>query len=135
MALAVFLVGLRFFHLAAKPFWLDEAFTAFHLSGYRDAEVNAFVMGQIRSAAQMLQFQRANGTHGWADMVQHIVETAPELPPLYFLLLRGWCHLFGPSVTAMRSLSALFGVLLLPVSYWFCWVAFRDRASAPWPWC
>jgi uncharacterized membrane protein len=123
----LFLVGLRCFHLAAKPFWLDEAFTAFHLSGYPDAEVNAFVLGQIRSAADMLQFQRVNDHHGWADMVQHIGETAPELPPLYFLLLRGWSHLFGPSVTAMRSFSALFGVLLLPVVYWFCWVAFRDR--------
>jgi uncharacterized membrane protein len=121
------LVGLRFFHLAEKPFWLDEAFTAFHLSGYPDAEVNAFVLGQIRSAADMLQFQRLNGQHGWVDMVRHIVETAPELPPLYFLLLRGWSHLFGPSVTAMRSFSALFGALLLPLVYWFCWVAFRDR--------
>jgi uncharacterized membrane protein len=121
-----FLVGLRFFHLAEKPFWLDEAFTAFHLSGYPDAEVNAFVLGQIRSAADLLQFQRLNDRHGWVDMVWHIADTAPELPPLYFLLLRGWSHLFGPSVAAMRSFSALFGALLLPVVYWFCWVAFRD---------
>jgi uncharacterized membrane protein len=127
ITLGIFLVGLRFFHLAEKPFWLDEAFTAFHLSGYRDDEVNAFVLGQIRSAADMLQFQRVNGHHGWVDMLQHIVDTAPELPPLYFLLLRGWSHLFGPSVAAMRSFSALFGALLLPVVYWFCWVAFRDR--------
>jgi uncharacterized membrane protein len=127
LALGVFLVGLRFFHIAEKPFWLDEAFTAFHLSGYQDAEVHAFVVGQLRSAAEMLQFQRLNDHHGWTDMVQHIAETAPELPPLYFLLLRGWSHLFGPSVAAMRSLSALFGVLLLPLVYGFCWVAFRDR--------
>jgi uncharacterized membrane protein len=123
----VFLVGLRFFHLAEKPFWLDEAFTAFHLSGYGDAEVNAFVLGQIRSAADLLQFQQVNGHHGWIDMVQHIVETSPELPPLYFLLLRGWSHLFGTSVAVIRGFSALFGSLLLPVVYWFCWVAFRDR--------
>jgi uncharacterized membrane protein len=127
IALGIFLVGLRFFHLAEKPFWLDEAFTAFHLSGYPDAEVNGFVVGQIRSAADILQFQRVNSHHGWVDMLWHIVDTAPELPPLYFLLLRGWSHLFGPSVAAMRGFSALFGALLLPVVYWFCWVAFRDR--------
>jgi uncharacterized membrane protein len=127
MALGLLLVGLRFFHLADKPFWLDEAFTAFHLSGYPDSQVNGFVLGQTRSAADMLQFQRVNGHHGWVDMVRHIADTAPELPPLYFLLLRGWSHLFGPSVTAMRSFSALFGALLLPVVYWFCWVALRDR--------
>jgi uncharacterized membrane protein len=127
IALGLFLVGLRFFHLAEKPFWLDEAFTAFHLSGYPDDEVNRFVLGQIRSASDMLQFQQVNGHHGWVDMVQHILETAPELPPLYFLLLRGWSYLFGPSVAAMRGFSALFGALLLPVVYWFCWVAFRDR--------
>jgi uncharacterized membrane protein len=123
----VLLGGMRFFHLGEKPFWLDEAFTAFHLSGYPDAEVTAFVLGQVRSAADLLQFQRINGHHGWVDMVWHIADTAPELPPLYFLLLRGWTHLFGPSVVAMRSFSALFGALLLPLVYWFCWVAFRDR--------
>jgi uncharacterized membrane protein len=130
IALGLLLVGLRFFHLADKPFWLDEAFTAFHLSGYPDSQVNGFVLAQPRSAADMLQFQRVNGHHGWVDMVRHIAETAPELPPLYFLLLRGWSHLFGSSVTAIRSFSALFGALLLPVVYGFCSVAFRDRRVA-----
>ncbi|MGC9358911.1 MAG: glycosyltransferase family 39 protein [Anaerolineae bacterium] len=31
-------------------------------------------------------------------------------PPFYYLLLHGWMRLFGPSETAARSLSALFGV-------------------------
>jgi uncharacterized membrane protein len=126
IAIAIVLVSLRFFQLGEKPFWLDEAFTAFHLSGYDDAQVNIFVQGQIRSAAELLQFQR-NGQQGWADTVQHILETAPELPPLYFLLLKAWTGIFGPSVAAMRSLSAVFGTLLLPAIYWLGWVAFHDR--------
>src|SRR5437899_1954089 len=38
-------------------------------------------------------------------------------PPLYFLLLHFWIRLFGESDLALRSLSALFGVLALPVIF------------------
>lgn len=127
MVLVLLFGGLRCFDLAGKPFWLDEAFTAFHLSGYQDPQVHQIVTGQIRSAAEMLHFQQINPHPGWQDMVRHILETAPELPPLYFLLLRGWSHLWGPSVAALRGFSALWGVLLLPLVYQFCRIAFRDR--------
>ena len=29
-------------------------------------------------------------------------------PPLYYLLLRGWTGIFGPSATSMRAMSCLF---------------------------
>jgi uncharacterized membrane protein len=38
-------------------------------------------------------------------------------PPLYYLLLRGWVSIFGYSEYAVRSLSAVIGVLLIPVMY------------------
>ncbi len=56
----------------------------------------------------------------WLDEAESIKESALSIqeiadhsnqPPLYFLLLRGWIHLFGTSEAAIRSLSALFGVL------------------------
>jgi uncharacterized membrane protein len=125
------LIGLRFYHLGLKPYWIDEAFTSFHLSGYSDGEVAAFTQhGQIRTVAEMLQFQSINAQHGWLDMLRHIGDTAPELPPFYFLLLRGWGHLFGTSATALRSFSALLGALLLPLSYGLGWVLYRDRRVA-----
>ncbi len=125
------LVGLRFYQLGLKPYWIDEAFTSFHLSGYSDAEVAAFTQqGQIRTAAEMLKFQSLNRQHGWLDMVRHIGDTAPELPPFYFLILRGWGHLFGTSATALRSFSAFLGTLILPLIYCLGWTLFRDRRVA-----
>src|SRR2546423_411395 len=38
-------------------------------------------------------------------------------PPLYFLLAWPWARAFGDSEVGLRSLSALFGVLTIPVAY------------------
>jgi mannosyltransferase len=38
-------------------------------------------------------------------------------PPLYFLLLRGWMAVFGTTEVALRSLSAVFGVLAVGVVF------------------
>lgn len=38
-------------------------------------------------------------------------------PPLYFLQLRAWAHVFGGSLAALRANSALFGTLTLIVFY------------------
>jgi mannosyltransferase len=55
----------------------------------------------------------------WLDEAESIKESSLTIqgiaahsnqPPLYFLILRGWIHLFGISEIAIRSLSAIFGV-------------------------
>lgn len=38
-------------------------------------------------------------------------------PPFYYLLLHGWISVFGESDIAVRSLSALFGLVSLPLVY------------------
>lgn len=38
-------------------------------------------------------------------------------PPLYYFLLHGWIELFGEGNTAVRSLSALFGIATLPLAW------------------
>jgi uncharacterized membrane protein len=38
-----------------------------------------------------------------------------RLPPLYYLMLKGWITLFGSGETSVRLLSVFFGVLLVPV--------------------
>jgi hypothetical protein len=40
-------------------------------------------------------------------------------PPLYYLLLHGWIELFGSGDVAVRSLSIVFGVITLPVAWWY----------------
>ncbi|NSW56918.1 MAG: glycosyltransferase family 39 protein [Armatimonadetes bacterium] len=58
------------------------------------------------------------------DMLQRVAQD--QHPPLYFLCLSGWAAIFGTSEAALRSLSALFGSLTLPIA----WIAMR-RATTP----
>jgi predicted membrane-bound mannosyltransferase len=43
--------------------------------------------------------------------------TADLQPPLYILILHIWMAIFGTADIALRALSALFGVLIVPVMY------------------
>ena len=47
-------------------------------------------------------------------------------PPLYYELLHGWSLIFGNSVLALRSLSAVCGVLVVALGYK---ITLRDRKS------
>lgn len=40
-------------------------------------------------------------------------------PPLYYLLLHGWMDVFGQGDTAVRALAGVFGVLTLPLAFWY----------------
>ncbi len=92
VALAVvFLIGVetRFVGLADRSLWFDEAFS---------------VSLARMPVPAIVQFLRGNNdTH----------------PPLYYALLHAWIHLFGPGEVAVRSLSALIGLLTIPLLYGF----------------
>jgi mannosyltransferase len=45
------------------------------------------------------------------------IQSSETSPPLYFILAWPWAHLFGDSESALRSLSALAGVVTVPVAY------------------
>lgn len=47
----------------------------------------------------------------------HYAATIDVHPPLYYFILHYWMLLFGTSAFAMRLLSALFGVLAIPMIY------------------
>jgi 4-amino-4-deoxy-L-arabinose transferase-like glycosyltransferase len=55
------------------------------------------------SVSQLAGFIRFHDTH----------------PPLYYVLLKGWTRLFGSGEIAVRSLSALCGLLMVPLLYVF----------------
>jgi uncharacterized membrane protein len=142
LAAVVLSVWLRFAHLEQKPYWLDEAFTSLHISGYTIAEVeHQIAQGQIldRAALQRYQFPTPE-TQLW-DTVRCVVLSAPELPPLYFGLARLWQEQFGHSIAVIRSLSAVLSLLSFPCMYWLClellqspfsgWVAIALLATSP----
>ncbi|MGN6257952.1 MAG: glycosyltransferase family 39 protein [Solirubrobacterales bacterium] len=47
----------------------------------------------------------------------HEVRVSESNPPLYYALAWGWAKLFGRGEFELRSLSALFGVAVVPVAY------------------
>jgi hypothetical protein len=67
-------------------------------------------------------------------------------PPLYYVLLHGWTQLFGTSDVAVRALSGVLGLLMLPLAYfagrrlggkdadrarWIGWTSVLVVASSP----
>src|SRR5581483_7964581 len=53
---------------------------------------------------------------GFGQMLHGVRTTQPE-PPLYFVLAWVWTRAFGFGEAALRSLSAAFGVLTIPLAY------------------
>jgi uncharacterized membrane protein len=120
-------ITLRVVHLDRKFYWIDEAFTSQHVSGYTDQTIVAeLANGKPIPVRQLDRYQYPNPSKTSADTINHIANTAPELPPLYFLMLRAWNDAFGHSIAVTRSLSVLMSLLLLPAVYWLCWELFRS---------
>ncbi len=110
----------------------DAALAARTSRAVRVASVSteAWVVGGLVVLGAVLRFATLGTQSYWYDEAQaahelHLslgsmlssmvaVETAP---PLYFVLGWIWVHLFGAGEVALRSLSALAGVALIPLGY------------------
>jgi len=70
--------------------------------------------------AQSIWFDESSSVYIAKLSFTQFAQALPTLersPPLYFLILHYWVILFGTSEFAVRLLSALFGVLALPMIY------------------
>ncbi len=64
------------------------------------------------------------------DLTEITARTAADIqPPLYYYLLHGWIQLFGDSEFSVRSLSALFGIMSVPLAYLLAGQLFRGRLA------
>jgi mannosyltransferase len=64
------------------------------------------------------------------DLAEITSRTAADIqPPLYYYLLHGWIGYLGDGERAARGLSALFGVLIVPLMYAVAWQLFRSRSA------
>jgi uncharacterized membrane protein len=126
--LVVLGIGLRFVNLAPKhkPVWLDETFTAFHISGFSDQAVKdrLFAAQQPIAVGDLIPFQHPQGNI--QGTIEHIALTAPELPPPYFIGGAWAMSIFGKSALVLRIYSALLSLLMLPAMYWFCQELFAN---------
>lgn len=69
---------------------------------------------------QSIWFDEAFSVFESKMSLPQLVETVASVensPPLYFVFLHYWMMIFGSSESAVRFLSALFGVLAIPVIY------------------
>ena len=133
-------ISFRFVNLGKKVYWEDETLTSMWTAGYSYSIGKKLYTGKEITTEDLQQYQRLNPEKGLLDTV-NVLTKSSEHPPLYFILGRFWQQWFGSSVTAMRSLAALFSVLVLPCMYWLClelfesstvgWVAVGLAAVSP----
>jgi mannosyltransferase len=51
-------------------------------------------------------------------------------PPLFYMLLHIWMSMFGDGESATHAMSALWGVLCVPVSFWGVMTVFKNKRMA-----
>jgi uncharacterized membrane protein len=126
--LVVLVLGVffRFTNLDRKVFWHDETYTMLRVSGYTAREVKQKVFnGNIISPISLAKFQNVNNEKGLSDTIHSLAIEDPQHPPLYYIIARFWVQIFGNSVTAIRSLSAVISLMVFPCAYWLCWELFK----------
>jgi hypothetical protein len=91
---------------------------------------DVWALGALTLLAAALRFATIAGQSYWADealtvhevglpfghMLSAVAHTETT-PPLYFILAWVWAHVFGTGEAALRSLSALAGVAVVPITY------------------
>jgi uncharacterized membrane protein len=122
---------LRWVNLGHSVYWGDEVYSSIRIFGHRTAELRAVIaQGQVVTAATIQTFQQLSPLKGIGATLQSLAIEDAHLTPLYFVLVRLWAGIFGDSVAAIRSFSALCGCLLLPVTYGLAIELFQRRRVA-----
>jgi uncharacterized membrane protein len=120
-ALVVMTIGglLRFTHLETSVYWGDEVYSSLRIFGHTTQQLHAAIAaGQLVSHDQLQVFQQLIPTQGLDRTLASLAVEDAHIAPLYFVLARIWGSIFGDSAAAMRSLAALFSLLLIPASYY-----------------
>lgn len=123
LVLILLLIGIffRFVALAERPYWHDEVHTLLRASGYTIAQITTQIFnGQLIERSELLQFQQITPEKTWLDMMRSLIAEEPHRVPLYCAIVRLWIQRFGNDVAVLRSLSAIFSLLVFPALYWLC---------------
>jgi uncharacterized membrane protein len=65
----------------------------------------------------------------WGTMAAILIEDKVH-PPIYYVLIKLWGLAFGYQDTTLRNFSLVFGVLLIPVTYWFASLLDKNQRKA-----
>ncbi|BAY77555.1 hypothetical protein NIES25_40180 [Nostoc linckia NIES-25] len=120
----------RFFNLDGKVYSHDETYTSLRISGFTINEVKKEVFNnRVIAKESLAKFQGANPSKSLNDTIMALAKEDSQHPPLYYIIARLWTEIFGNSVTAIRSLSALISLLVFPCVYRLC----RELFDVPLP--
>jgi uncharacterized membrane protein len=122
-------VFLRFYHVDHKAFWDDEVVTWMHIQGVYESEVVTQGANFHRAADLRAVLHPVSGLRPISAVIGSLRAEDPQHPPLYYQIAHLWVSLFGDSVAAVRTLSAIFGVLAIPCMYWLCVELFGSPAA------
>ncbi|MEB3230880.1 MAG: hypothetical protein VKJ64_07725 [Leptolyngbyaceae bacterium] len=129
-------IAVRSINLGSHAYWVDEVHTAVRVAGYTKEDITtAQFDNQVHTVAAYNRYQQLTEDRNLGDVLGALAQH-PEHPPLYYLLVRWWLqglqHLgFSQSVAAMRSLSVLFGILLIPAIAALGWELYRSDPQQP----
>lgn len=130
LLIAIVFLGIFFraINLKEKIVWHDEALTISRVSGYYAEQINTEIFsGEIISLNRLQQYQQKNPQSENSDVAKILAANNPQHPPIYYFLLRLWGNIWGYSIEVFRSLSALFGILVMLVVYLLCWELKKDK--------
>lgn len=109
--------------------WRPRAPTA--LTGARRLSADTWILAALIGLAVAIRIVTLDNQSFWTDealtayeaglpfgAMLHTVMHVETTPPLYFVLIWAWAKLFGTGDVALRSVSALAGVAIVPVAYW-----------------
>lgn len=124
-------VAFRLTHLGRKIYWHDEVYTSLRAAGYTRLEIDeTLFQNHFVPASDLHKFQQIKPGSTSRDTVASLRLEDPQHPPLYFLMARGWLHLFGSSRTASRLLPALLSLISLPLMYGLAQELFQSALVA-----
>ncbi|MGK7938550.1 MAG: glycosyltransferase family 39 protein [Crocosphaera sp.] len=117
----------RFSNLGAKVYWNDEALTSLAISGYTSEEVFNGIHQKVTTPDEILKYYSVGSDKTFGDMISYLYKKDVH-PPFYFILARFWSQVFGSSPEAIRSLSAVIGLMVFPCIYFLCQELFNTPA-------
>ncbi|AFY32821.1 glycosyltransferase family 39 protein [Calothrix sp. PCC 7507] len=121
----------RLFNLEHKVYWHDEVYTSMRAAGFTRQEIDKEIFqNQIIPVSELQKYQRLKPGSTAVDTIKSLEIEDPQHPPLYFLMARLWMQVFGPSLTASRTLPALLSLLALPLMYGLGIELFTSRTAA-----
>ncbi len=120
-------IGLRCTNVAHKVYWHDEVFTSIRVLGHSGPAIeDRLLQESVVTAADLQALQQFPQIRRWGDTWSALA-SHPEHPPLFYVLERLWVGIFSPSVTSFRALAVVFGLGVLPLTYWMCQQLWQDR--------